>query len=330
MFSAEQQEYTKDGIPWQEIQFKDNQGCIDMIEKAPRGIIAILAEEGRMPKGTDETFITALTKMQSKNIFYDHELKHNDRFAIKHFAGTVTYKIKNFLEKNKDTLNVDVIKAIKSSERNIMRELLKDEFAGEEEKKTEQGSEQEDRRTLFQNKFAGNNPRDHRKSMVKEEKKDMRLTTTEKFRHDLGKLVATLNASSPHYIRCIKPNELKKPKLFDSPKCMGQLACNGVLETVKLRKAGFSNRMSFESFIDRFFVCLSENQARDKEGITACLRELLKDDHLWAVGHSKVFLRDVAVDKLAEKQRAAWQGKAIILQTFYPMFLCSKKIRKIS
>lgn len=138
MFKAEQEEYTKEGIPWTEIEFKDNSrkfffcradskyfaDTIDLIDKKTSGIISLLDEEGRVPKGTNEGFLGRLDKQHSRNISYQHHPKDKDAFCIVHFAGTVKYKIDNFLEKNKDTLNVDLVKAMKSSPNELIKDLF--------------------------------------------------------------------------------------------------------------------------------------------------------------------------------------------------------------
>uniref|UniRef100_A0A3P9JG46 Myosin motor domain-containing protein n=1 Tax=Oryzias latipes TaxID=8090 RepID=A0A3P9JG46_ORYLA len=110
MFVLEQEEYKKEGIEWEFIDFgMDLAACIELIEK-PMGIFSILEEECMFPKASDTTF---------KNKLYDQHLGKNKafekpkpgkgkaeaHFAMVHYAGTVDYNITGWLDKNKDPLN---------------------------------------------------------------------------------------------------------------------------------------------------------------------------------------------------------------------------------
>eukprot|EP01128_Nolandella_sp_AFSM9_P007297 TRINITY_DN3957_c0_g1_i1.p1 TRINITY_DN3957_c0_g1~~TRINITY_DN3957_c0_g1_i1.p1 ORF type:complete len:1145 (-),score=296.70 TRINITY_DN3957_c0_g1_i1:92-3526(-) len=155
-----------------------------------------------------------------------------------------------------------------------------------------------------------------------------------KFKGDLGDLAKTLAASSRHYVRCIKPNDTKAALDFESVKVMTQLACNGVFESVALRKAGFSNRLEFAHFINAYFACMGK-YSRDKEGITAFLSEFLEGmvnaegGSLFAIGHTKVFLRDEAMDKLAAKQKEMWERYVVILQSYIRSAKAQKELERL-
>eukprot|EP01125_Pyxidicula_operculata_P000059 TRINITY_DN1008_c0_g1_i1.p1 TRINITY_DN1008_c0_g1~~TRINITY_DN1008_c0_g1_i1.p1 ORF type:complete len:1521 (-),score=561.84 TRINITY_DN1008_c0_g1_i1:153-4715(-) len=352
MFKAEQQEYTNEGIPWTEIQFKDNQSCIDLIEKPLGGVITLLAEEGRVPKGSDKGFIGRLTKQYAKHKYFDYNAKNPMFFDVKHFAGQVTYDAEGFLEKNKDALTLDVIKAIKASEINLVKALLADEGEDEEgggkDASTAKTADSDApggglvnraRRTTwspnaFKQKPPNASPPPAAGGRSRAESTSgggrVKPTVTMKFKDDLTKLVTTLASSERHYVRCIKPNDEKSPTGFTSEKVMSQLACNGVFETITLRKAGFSNRMVFDRFIDKYFVCLG-SLPRDKSGITEFMTNfmpLTEPPHPWAIGTNKVFLRELAIEKLAQKQIEMWQEKATVLQSFIRQHLAKQEAER--
>ncbi|KAF9612807.1 hypothetical protein IFM89_004217 [Coptis chinensis] len=98
----EQDEYTKEEIDWSYIEFVDNQDVLDLIEKKPGGIIALLDEVCMFLKSTHETFAQKLYQTFKNNKgFMKPKLSRTD-FTISHYAGEVTYQADQFLDKNKD------------------------------------------------------------------------------------------------------------------------------------------------------------------------------------------------------------------------------------
>uniref|UniRef100_A0A6B2LCI5 Myosin motor domain-containing protein n=1 Tax=Arcella intermedia TaxID=1963864 RepID=A0A6B2LCI5_9EUKA len=142
----------------------------------------------------------------------------------------------------------------------------------------------------------------------------------------MGKLIETLSSSERHYVRCIKPNELRSPSVFDSFKVLNQLSCNGVFETVTLRKAGFSIRLPSDRFIEKYWPLLSSHSLN---GIEKLLPEALPDKKEWALGTSKVFLRDKAINILNEKLVKLWQARAIVLQASIRRYNAHQKYLKL-
>jgi len=136
-------------------------------------------------------------------------------------------------------------------------------------------------------------------------------TVTVRFREELARLIEMLSASDRHYVRCIKPNEKQSSELFITEKVFTQLQCNGVFETVAIRKAGFSMRLPFERFFDKYWALLGH---RSSEGIEDLLTRTITDTHLWCLGRHKVFLRDAAVDILSTALTKLWEGNAIPIQ----------------
>jgi len=112
-------------------------------------------------------------------------------------------------------------------------------------------------------------------------------------------------------VRCIKPNETKSDKVFDTEKVRLQLLCNGIFETVAIRKAGFSMRLPFERFFDKYWAILDH---RSKDGIEDLLNKLMPDAHQWCLGTQKVFLREPTVEALTNTLTKKWEKNAIPIQ----------------
>lgn len=303
MFKVEQEDYKKEGVAWTDIQFKDNTVCVDLIEKHGRGLLSLLDEECKVPKGNDAGFLEKANKQHSRNTAFEKDTKNPLEFKIGHFAGNVSYNITGFVEKNRDTLFADCVSCILSSNRQVLLEAWNTSI---------------DKTKLSLSTETANRPTGTNKE-----------TLTSSFKQDLHILVSTLSASSRHYVRCIKPNESKLPSAFDEPKVMSQLACNGVLETVKIRKQGFSYRLTLERWLDRFYACLAHAPAGTdlKDTIHKYLSSLSLERE-WSMGHTKVFMRDAVVKKLTEIQTEARVVNAIIFQKYVRRSLCMEQLRR--
>jgi len=142
----------------------------------------------------------------------------------------------------------------------------------------------------------------------------------------LVRLVDVITASERHYTLCIKPNDEKSSKIFTSSKVLQQLKCNGVFETVKLRKEGYSLRLPFKNFEDRFWVCLDEDQ-KGRDGITKFMEQTLPGECFvsWAMGKEKVFMKETALDKLQLKKKEIWDKKFVKAQSFIRSYYQRKK-----
>uniref|UniRef100_A0A4W3ITN8 Myosin VIIBb n=1 Tax=Callorhinchus milii TaxID=7868 RepID=A0A4W3ITN8_CALMI len=225
IFKQEQEEYKREKIGWQHIDFIDNQKTLDVIVNKPMNIMSIIDEESKFPKGTDSTLLVKLNSLHSKsNVYIPPRSSHDPMFGISHFAGVVFYQAKGFLEKNRDQLSTDVIQLMHASRNKFLK-------------------------TIFQ----GTDNHKH-------------LTTLGKqFKQSLDDLMKTLGACQPFFIRCIKPNEFKKPLLFDRELCVRQLQYSGMRETIYIRKSGYPIRYSFLDFVDRYKALLPSSKWSMKE-----------------------------------------------------------------
>ncbi|OPJ85916.1 hypothetical protein AV530_018221 [Patagioenas fasciata monilis] len=227
VFKLEQEEYMKEGIPWTLIDFYDNQPCIDLIE-AKLGILDLLDEECKVPKGTDQNWAQKLYDRHGACQHFQKPRMSNTSFIVLHFADKVEYQSEGFLEKNRDTVYEEQINILKASKYQMVADLFQDEKDAASTTSMAKGTA----------KISVRSARPAIKTANKEHKK----TVGHQFRNSLHLLMETLNATTPHYVRCIKPNDEKLPFKFDPKRAVQQLRACGVLETIRISAAGFPSR----------------------------------------------------------------------------------------
>ncbi|XP_005377131.1 PREDICTED: myosin-6 [Chinchilla lanigera] len=275
MFVLEQEEYKKEGIEWEFIDFgMDLQACIDLIEK-PMGIMSILEEECMFPKATDMTFKAKLYDNhlgKSANFQKPRNIKGKPEahFSLIHYAGTVDYNILGWLEKNKDPLNETVVALYQKSSLKLMA-------------------------TLFSS-YASADTGDSGKGKGGKKKGSSFQTVSALHRENLNKLMTNLRTTHPHFVRCIIPNERKAPGVMENPLVMHQLRCNGVLEGIRICRKGFPNRILYGDFRQRYRIlnpaAIPEGQFIDsRKGAEKLLGSLDIDHNQYKFGHTKVFFK---------------------------------------
>ncbi|XP_038844411.1 unconventional myosin-VIIa-like [Salvelinus namaycush] len=284
VFKLEQEEYNLEDINWQHIEFTDNQDALDMIANKPMNIISLIDEESKFPKGTESTMLYKLNSQHKLNTNY-HPPKntYETQFGIQHFAGVVHYETRGFLEKNRDSLHTDIIQLVHSSKNKFIKQIFQaDVTMGMETRK----------RTP---------------------------TLSSQFKLSLELLMRTLNVCQPFFVRCIKPNELKKPMLFDRELCVRQLRYSGMMETIRIRRAGYPIRYTFGEFVDRYRVLMPgvkpANRQEDLRGTCQKIVEaVLGRDDDWEIGKTKIFLKDHHDMQLEIDRDKAITDKAILIQ----------------
>ncbi|XP_015035938.2 myosin heavy chain, muscle isoform X10 [Drosophila pseudoobscura] len=283
MFVMEQEEYKKEGINWDFIDFgMDLLACIELIEK-PMGILSILEEESMFPKATDQTFSEKLTNTHlGKSAPFQKPKppkpgQQAAHFAIGHYAGCVSYNITGWLEKNKDPLNDTVVDQFKKSQNKLLIEIFADhpgQSGGGEQAKGGRGKKG--------GGFA---------------------TVSSAYKEQLNSLMAILRSTQPHFVRCIIPNEMKQPGLVDAHLVMHQLTCNGVLEGIRICRKGFPNRMVYPDFKMRYQI-LNPRGIKDLEDPKKASKVLLEstdlNEDLYRLGHTKVFFRAGVLGQMEE------------------------------
>ncbi|KAI0494609.1 hypothetical protein KFK09_024750 [Dendrobium nobile] len=273
VFKMEQEEYTKEEIDWSYIEFVDNQDVLDLIEKKPGGIIALLDEACMFPKSTYETFSQKLYQtFKTHKRFVKPKLSPTD-FTISHYAGEVQYQSEQFLDKNKDYVVAE------------HQELLSDS------------------KCPFVSGLFPPLPEDTSKS-------SKFSSIGARFKLQLQSLMEILNSTEPHYIRCVKPNNLLKPAIFENVNVMQQLRCGGVLEAIRISCAGYPTRRTFYEFLHRFGILAPEVLEGNYDEKVACGKILEKKGLKgWQMGKTKVFLRAGQMAEL-DARRAEVLGNA--------------------
>ncbi|NXD18535.1 MYH6 protein, partial [Nothocercus nigrocapillus] len=289
MFVLEQEEYKKEGIEWEFIDFgMDLQACIDLIEK-PMGIMSILEEECMFPKASDMTFKAKLYDNhlgKSANFGKPRNVKGKPEahFSLVHYAGTVDYNILGWLEKNKDPLNETVVGLYQKSALKLLASLFSN-YAS-----TDTGK---------------NIPSDMGSSLVAPPMVGIGSTPHLLLQENLNKLMTNLKTTHPHFVRCLIPNERKAPGVMDNPLVMHQLRCNGVLEGIRICRKGFPNRILYGDFRQRYRIlnpaAIPEGQFIDsRKGAEKLLGSLDIDHNQYKFGHTKVFFKAGLLGHLEE------------------------------
>ncbi|XP_038613134.1 myosin-7B isoform X2 [Tachyglossus aculeatus] len=278
MFVLEQEEYKKEGIEWEFIDFgMDLQACIDLIEK-PLGILSILEEECMFPKASDATLRAKLYDNHAgKSAHFqkprpDKKRKFEAHFELVHYAGVVPYSIVGWLEKNKDPLNETVVAVFQKSQNKLLARLYEN--------------------------YAGSYSAEPPKAGVKEKRKKAASfqTVSQLHKENLNKLMANLRATQPHFVRCIIPNETKTPGTMDAFMVLHQLRCNGVLEGIRICRKGYPNRILYADFKQRYRIlnpwASPDDKFVDSRKATEKLLGSLDLDHTqYKFGHTKVFFK---------------------------------------
>nr|XP_017212115.2 unconventional myosin-VIIb-like isoform X2 [Danio rerio] len=303
VFKLEQQEYAREDIVWKNIEFNDNQSTLDVLAIKSLNILSLIDEESRFPKGTDATMLNKMNQHHGKgDIYMPPKNNHDTQFGIRHFAGVVHYDSKGFLEKNRDALSSDIIQLIHTSSNKLLKQIFHSEISTIEGKTSIN-------HTIVTPKSSLRQTADTKKQVP---------TLTGQFRQSLDSLMKTLTACQPFFIRCIKPNDFKKPMLFDRELCIRQLRYSGMMETIRIRKAGYPIRHTFDEFLERYRVLLKSTVCDPQtETVKKCCESICKiilteDD--WKIGKTKVFLKDFHDTVLELARDKALNEKALLIQ----------------
>eukprot|EP00931_Biecheleriopsis_adriatica_P076367 TRINITY_DN5007_c0_g4_i1.p1 TRINITY_DN5007_c0_g4~~TRINITY_DN5007_c0_g4_i1.p1 ORF type:complete len:1783 (-),score=512.44 TRINITY_DN5007_c0_g4_i1:78-4991(-) len=331
MFTLEQQLYTEEGITWSHIQWQDNQMIIDNLEKKPLGLFCILDSECLMPNATDQTCLSKIyNSFKTSKIVYKPSRFASTNFAVAHYAGEVVYDVVSFLEKNTDKLHADIMNLMKTSSLSMARLLFTDpRFAPELQAAAASPA----------NRGAAA-PRRGADSSGQRAKQN--VTVSMMFREQLNQLVDDLNRTNPRYIRCIKPNPNKQAHEMDSLDVQRQLRCAGMLESIRIRRAGYSVRRPFKEFFNRFrILCphVSTGGSLDPDYKELC-RKILTDMEArfeaqkqplepksWQVGRSKVFLKEELQGRLEKSIGDAIKVYVIRVQKRWRGFVALRRFR---
>uniref|UniRef100_F6W622 Myosin motor domain-containing protein n=1 Tax=Ciona intestinalis TaxID=7719 RepID=F6W622_CIOIN len=291
----EQEEYVKEGIEWLHIDYFNNAIICQLIESPRSGILSMLDEECLRPGDvTDATLLTKLETVCGKHEHFesrrdtrflgDKTLPHN-AFRIQHYAGKVTYVVENFIDKNNNSLFRNLSTAAFLS----LHPLL--------------GGA----KGLFPEG-------DPLTTMLKRPP-----TSATQFKASMTALMKNLLMKNPNYIRCIKPNEVKRSSVFSSDLVRHQVRYLGLMENVRVRRAGYAFRQKYEDCITRYKMLSTKTwpswHGPPKEGVKQILLKTKIDPEQYEYGKSKIFIRNPrTLFKLEEYRNAALHDIATTIQ----------------
>lgn len=283
LFKLEQEEYVQDGIDWAKVDFEDNQDCLNLFERKPLGLLSLLDEESTFPNGSDLTFANKLKQHLHSNPCFRGE--REKAFRVSHYAGEVTYDTSGFLEKNRDLLHLDSIQLLSSCTCKLPQTFASN--------------------MLTQSEKPVVGPL-HRSGGADSQK----LSVATKFKSQLFQLMQRLESTTPHFIRCIKPNNLQRPGSYEQGLVLQQLRCCGVLEVVRISRSGYPTRMSHPKFARRYgFLLLESVSSQDPLSVSvAILHQFNILPDMYQVGYTKLFFRTGQIGVLEDTRNRTLHG----------------------
>ncbi|XP_041425421.1 myosin-10 isoform X3 [Xenopus laevis] len=315
MFVLEQEEYQREGIEWNFIDFGlDLQPCIDLIERPanPPGVLSLLDEECWFPKATDKSFVEKVIQELGNHPKFQkpRQLRDKADLCIIHYAGKVDYKADEWLMKNMDPLNDNVATLLHQSTDKFTAELWKDDIQNiqavyffDNYAVLPQGPGEMDR-IVGLDQVSGMGEMSFGSSY--KTKKGMFRTVGQLYKESLSKLMSTLRNTNPNFVRCIIPNHEKKAGKLEPHLVLDQLRCNGVLEGIRICRQGFPNRIVFQEFRQRYEIltpnAIPKGFMDGKQACAIMIRALELDPNLFRIGQSKIFFRAGVLAHLEEER----------------------------
>ncbi|EFA79585.1 myosin IA heavy chain [Heterostelium album PN500] len=318
---TEQEEYVTEGIKWVPVDYVNNKACVELIEKKPFGILALLDEECLFPEGNDNSLLEKLGKHFASHSHYSKVplTSKVSQFIINHYAGKVHYTIDGFLDKNRDTLFNDLVSLATSSSLSLLSEIFQYQPVVEELDPTTESSKAYDR--LKKSGFANQQA----KNAIPTDKKRP-ITAGFQFKTQVTALLKSLYSCNPHYIRCIKPNEVKRALDWDSDKSAQQVKYLGLFENLLVRRAGFCYRQTYAKFMRRYYMIGKKTWPKweggdAKRGAELLLEELAIPAGEYQFGVNKIFIRNPQpLFQMEEKRNQRMHELATMIQSTWKMF----------
>merc|ERR1712038_351345 len=299
----EQELYEKEGLGVKKISFVDNQDCIDLIEsKSSGGIFALLDEESKLPKPSHNHFTAAVHSNNSshfrlalprKSKLREHrELRDDDGFIIRHFAGAVCYQTQHFIEKNNDALHASLEALAQECKHPFIRGL----FVNNQK----EGAVQKGKLTF--------------------------ISVGSKFKSQLEQLMEKLRGTGTNFIRCIKPNVKMVAHQFEGGSILSQLQCAGMTSVLELMQQGFPSRTPFSELYNMYKKYLPPELAKLDPRLfsKALFKALGLDDNDFKFGLTKVFFRPGKFAEFDQMMKADPENLRILIGKVKRWLLCSR------
>ncbi|XP_039107503.1 unconventional myosin-If isoform X1 [Hyaena hyaena] len=296
---AEQEEYVQEGIRWTPIQYFNNKIVCDLIENklSPPGIMSVLDDVCATMHATGGgADQTLLQKLQAAVGTHEHFNSWSSGFVIHHYAGKVSYDVNGFCERNRDVLFSDLIELMQTSEQAFLRMLFPEK--------------------------------------LDVDKKGRPSTAGSKIKKQANDLVATLKRCTPHYIRCIKPNETKKPRDWEESRVKHQVEYLGLKENIRVRRAGFAYRRQFSKFLQRYAILTPETwpqwRGDERQGVQHLLRAVNMEPDQYQMGTTKVFVKNPeSLFLLEEMRERKFDGFARTIQKAWRRHVAVRKYEEM-
>nr|XP_049702445.1 unconventional myosin-IXa isoform X5 [Helicoverpa armigera] len=360
VFKYEQEEYKREGIPWTDIGFSDNTGCLQLIEGKVNGLLCLLDDQCNFPWATNETLLQKFNSVHENNPFYEKPQRREPAFVVRHYAGRVKYQVTAMREKNLDLMRQDIVSVLKNSSLAFVRELVgvdpvavfrwaivraffRGYFAFLEAGRRHRvqrvdGASRLPRASIHApndtiiRKNKSFRPRERAKKGLKNlqsvktlagrtaapaGKRKQPQTVAAQFQHSLSALMDTLNQANPFFIRCIKSNGEKVPHVFDDETVQRQLRYTGMLETVRIRQAGYNVRLTYEEFIQLYRILLPKGLLSSQTDVRHFLATLNLDRDNYQLGATKIFMRESEQTKLEYRLHQQIMASIITIQRWF-------------
>uniref|UniRef100_A0A914X526 Uncharacterized protein n=1 Tax=Plectus sambesii TaxID=2011161 RepID=A0A914X526_9BILA len=295
---AEQEEYVTEGIKWTPIEYFNNKVVCDLIEgKKPPGIMCILDDIcAQVHAQSDGVDEKMLIKLNNQVNQHEHYQGGSGCFIIHHYAGQVNYDVLGFCDRNRDVLFPDLVLLMQSSENPFLVSLFPESV----------------------NMGAKSRP----------------TTASNKIRTQANELVSSLMLCTPHYIRCIKPNETKRPLDWEDKRVQHQVEYLGLRENIRVRRAGYAYRRPFDKFLWRYAILTPETwpnyRGDPRQGIQIILRSVNMDADQYQLGKSKVFIKNPeSLFLLEELRERKYDAYARVIQKAFRRWNARKHYMKL-
>ncbi|XP_045698671.1 unconventional myosin-VI isoform X3 [Phyllostomus hastatus] len=272
ILKEEQELYQKEGLGVNEVHYVDNQDCIDLIEAKLVGVLDILDEENRLPQPSDQHFTSAvhqkhkdhfrLTIPRKSKLAVHRNIRDDEGFIVRHFAGAVCYETTQFVEKNNDALHMSLESLICESRDKFIRELFESSTNNNKDTKQKAG------KLSF-------------------------ISVGNKFKTQLNLLLDKLRSTGASFIRCIKPNLKMTSHHFEGAQILSQLQCSGMVSVLDLMQGGFPSRASFHELYNMYKKYMPDKLARLDPRLfcKALFKALGLNEIDYKFGLTKVFFR---------------------------------------
>jgi len=300
VFDRETKLYRAEGISAADLVWTTNDEVINILTGKKTSLLAVLEDQCLAPGGSDEKFLSAIyTTLKGSAKLVKAKVSGNINFIVVHTIGEIQYNVTNFLIKNKDVVKAELVDVIKSSPNLVTKSLFENVVV--------------ERGKLAKGQLIGS-----------------------QFMSQLEALMGLINQTEPHFIRCVKPNETKKPAEFVPSKVLIQLHSLSILEALQLRNLGYSYRRPFTEFLYQFRFVNMGLAASKEEASMAAAKQMLEEVGIpkdkWAIGRTMVFMKADAAKLMAHKQRealAAWQPLVVVIESAWTKIKYREKMSQV-